>query len=363
MKGFTFAQTNLKVGYHITYIPPKIYKEDTLSMNADQRKALLIRLGEYMLSGNEEWISAKEKASVHNPWFTPVFIDIGAGNIARQFLTESALELLLKRYSIPEQNKDPKKVGIVMAGNIPLVGFHDLLCSFLTGHYAFIKLSSKDNVLPEHLIKKMIEWSPGSAVYLKISEMLKGCDAYITTGSDNSARYFEYYFGKYPHIIRKNRTSVAVLDGEETREDLDKLADDVHYFFGLGCRNVTKLYVPQNYDFVPILEAFKKYQHLADHYKFRNNYDYNLAIQIMNNKYYMTNGIILLVENPSPFPPISQLNYEYYTDIDKVLSMLKNDNYIQCVVGKGGLPFGEAQCPSIDNFADGVDTMQFLKTL
>jgi hypothetical protein len=332
-------------------------------MNADQRKTLLVRLGEYMLSEAEEWKSAKQKATAENPWFTPEFIDVSAHNIAKEFLTPEALSSLIQRYSLQQEIPEPKKVGIVMAGNLPMVGFHDLLCCFLIGHHAYIKLSSKDNVLLDHLVKKLVQWEPASAAYFHIADMLKNCDAYITTGSNNSARYFEYYFSKYPHIIRKNRTSVAILSGEESKEDLDKLADDVHYFFGLGCRNVTKLYVPQGYDFVPLLGAFKKYQHLADHYKFRNNYDYNLAIHIMNNKYYMTNGIILLVENPSPFSPISQVNYEFYSDTTKVLSDLKNDDNIQCVIGKGGMPFGKAQCPSIDNFADGVDTMAFLRSL
>lgn len=332
-------------------------------MNADERKSLLIRLGEYMLSRDEGWQKAKERATEENPWFTPEFIEIAVSNIAREFLTEKALTSLQQRYSIPAENKDPKKVGIVMAGNIPLVGFHDLLCCFLTGHYAFIKLSSKDTVMMEHLVKKLIEWDPRAERHFNLSDMLKGCDAYIATGSNNSARYFEYYFSKFPHIIRKNRTSVAILTGEESREDLEKLADDVHYFFGLGCRNVTKLYVPRGYDFIPLLEAFKKYQHLADHYKYRNNYDYNLTIQIMNNKYYMTNNVVLLVENPSPFSPISQLNYEYYDNLEDVQAELRNNDNIQCVVSKGALPFGEAQCPAADTFADGVDTMAFLKSL
>ena len=148
--------------------------------------------------------------------------------------------------------------------------------------------------------------------------MLKGCDAYIATGSNNSSRYFDYYFGKYPHIIRRNRTSAAILTGDETDEELEKLADDVYQYFGLGCRNVTKIYVPEGYDFIPILEAFKKYNYLADHHKYKNNYDYNLALHLLNKKYYMTNGSVLLIEDPALFSPISQLNYEFYKDREKL---------------------------------------------
>jgi len=193
--------------------------------------------------------------------------------------------------------------------------------------------------------------------------MLKGCDAYITTGSNNSARYFEYYFSKYPNIIRRNRTSVAVLDGTETPEELDKLADDVHLYFGMGCRNVTKIFIPKNYDFIPILSAFKKYDRFKDHHKYKNNYDYNLALHILNGKFYMTNESVILVESPSIFSPISQLNYEFYTrkkDVDESLRLLE---YLQCAVGHGYIPFGQAQLPSLTDYADGVDTMKFLTSL
>jgi hypothetical protein len=323
----------------------------------------MIRLGEYLASGDSSWEDAKRKATEHNPWFTPGYIDLSVRNIADNFLSDQQLTKLMERYNVPDERKAPNRIGIVMAGNIPLVGFHDMLCCFLSGHYAVMKLSSKDNVLLEHIVKKLVEFDSNAAPYFTISEMLKGCDAYITTGSNNSARYFEYYFGKYPHIIRKNRTSVAVLTGDETVEELEKLADDVHQYFGLGCRNVTRLYVPKGYDFIPLLEAFKKYSWHFEHNKYKNNYDYQLAILIMNNKYYMTNGSIILVEDPSLFSPISQVNYEYYINKDAVEDALKDDKNIQCVVGRGHIPFGEAQCPPVDAFADGVDTMAFLKEL
>jgi hypothetical protein len=193
--------------------------------------------------------------------------------------------------------------------------------------------------------------------------MLKGCDGYIATGSNNSAGYFEYYFGRYPHLIRRNRTSIAILDGHETSEDLEKLADDVYLYFGLGCRNVTKILVPEGYDFQAMLESFRKYDFLADHNKYINNYDYQLAVMVLNKKYYMSNRSILLTEDRSAFSPISVLHYEYYRNPGTVLQGLEEGKDIQCIVGKKHLPFGEAQYPSLTDYADGVDTLEFLRKL
>ena len=198
---------------------------------------------------------------------------------------------------------------------------------------------------------------------LIFSEMLIGCDAYIATGSNNSSGYFEYYFGKYPHIIRRNRTSAAILTGQETNEELDKLADDVYLYFGLGCRNVTKLYVPEGYDFIPLLTVFKKYNYLADNHKYKNNYDYNLAIHLLNKKFYMSNESFLLVEEASLFSPISQLNYEYYSDPESLINSLKQNKDLQAIAGKNFIPFGDTQKPSLNDYADGVDTMAFLLRL
>jgi hypothetical protein len=250
-----------------------------------------------------------------------------------------------------------------MAGNIPLVGFHDFLSVFISGHRALIKLSSKDQALLKHLLSILTEWNPETGEQIKFSEILKGCDAYIATGSNNTSRYFEYYFGQYPHIIRRNRTSVAVLTGREAPSELEKLADDIYQFFGLGCRNVTKLYIPGGYAFESLLLACKKYDYLADHHKYKNNYDYNLTLHILDNKFYMTNGSLLLIEDPSIFSRISQVNYEYYSNIEKLLSSLSSNQEIQCIVGHGNAPFGQAQRPGLFDYADGVDTMKFLNSL
>lgn len=329
-------------------------------MNLQERKELLLRLGGFIKSDDDGWQTAKQKARAENAWFTDEFIDLAATNIAEQFLTEESLQKLIDLYSIPLENKSPKKVGIVMAGNIPMVGFHDLLCTFLTGHYAVVKLSSKDPVLIKFLVTKLTAWSPAAEPYFTFGDMLKGCDAYIATGSNNSSKYFEYYFGKYPHIIRRARTSVAILTGDESTEELAQLADDVYQYFGLGCRNVTKIFVPGGYDFARLLNVFKKYNYLADHPKYKNNYDYNLAILLLNRRQYMSNESLLLVEDPSPFSPISQLHYQVYKNKEGVREALRNDKSIQCVVSLQDTQFGKAQCPDVCNFADGIDTMEFL---
>ena len=332
-------------------------------MNLQQRIVLLNRLGEYILQDGDNWQATKQKASYQNSWFTPEFIKLATRNITQGFLQTNALTAWAQQYNIPADNTAPKNVGIIMAGNIPLVGFHDFLCVFMSGHRQTIKLSSKDDVLLKHLVEQLYSWDENTRQLIAFADMLKGCDAYIATGSNNSARYFDYYFSKYPHIIRRNRTSVAILTGEESAEELDKLADDVYLYFGLGCRNVTKLYVPEQYDFVPLLTAFNKYNHLTDLHKYKHNYDYILAVLLLNRQYYMSNPSILLTEGAALFSPISQLNYEFYKTGEKPVDALTNNEDVQCIVGKQHIPFGKAQQPSLTDYADGVDVMKFLLTL
>lgn len=323
----------------------------------------MVRLGAYMSSKEEAWQSAKHRAYAENNWFIPEFVELSVQAIVQNYLQPGQLDSLIETYHLPAQNPQPKKLGIVMAGNIPLVGFHDFLCVFVSGHIAYIKPSSKDQALIKHLVDQLIDWEPAVADWVVFAELLKGCDAYIATGSNNSGRYFEYYFQKYPHIIRKNRTSIAILKGQESKEELEKLADDVYRYFGLGCRNVTKIFVPEGYDFIPLLEAFKKYDYLINHNKYKNNYDHNLSLHILNNRFYMTNGSLILVEDASPFSPISQLNFEYYKIVEEVRKKLHDNEAIQCMVGDEATGFGKSQLPQICDFADGVDTMAFLKSL
>jgi len=332
-------------------------------MTLQERIALLLRLKEYFLSGDPVWEETKARAYRENQWFIPEFIELSVQNIVSGFLDQNALEQWAATYGVPQERTDPKTIGIVMAGNIPLVGFHDLLCVFISGHYAVIKASSKDDILIKHLVKKMYEWEVTVQNQLSFAERLNNCDAYIATGSNNSGRYFDYYFGKFPNIIRKNRTSVAILDGTETREELDLLADDAMQYFGLGCRNITQLLVPENYDFIPLLEALKKYAYLMEYHKYKHNYDYHLALLIMAGKYYMNNDTVVLAPNESPFSPVSQIHYATYTNRTQAAAMLAGNNDIQCVAGHGYLPFGQAQQPGLTDYPDGVDTMAFLQDL
>lgn len=331
-------------------------------MSSTEKVAALVRLGQYLAGNDPELQSIKEKASQANGWFTPDFIDLALQNICRYYLDESKLTAWLQSYNgIPPAN--PRIVGIVAAGNIPLVCFHDWLCGFVSGHQVRLKLSSKDVVLMQHILHKMSSWYPEYAEQTVVMDMLKNCDAYIATGSNNSARYFHYYFAQYPNIIRRNRTSAAILDGTETPEELSALADDALLYFGLGCRNVTKVFVPEGYNFVPLLDAFRKYDYLADYHKFKNNYDYNLALVLLNSSPYMTNESILLHESASLFSPISMLHYSYYTDYATQVSELQGHEDLQCFVGHGFTPFGTTQQPGLTDYADGIDTMAFLTGL
>jgi hypothetical protein len=331
-------------------------------MNLEKRLSLLTFIGQYIKDNSDAFQEVKQKAYSVNKWFTPNFIDLAANNIADSLLNVQKLEIFAKKYNLGKTSNSHNIVGLVMAGNIPLVGFHDLLCIFLSGQKQTIKLSSKDNLLIPHLIQIAKEEFKEVGEYIQFSEMLKGCDAFIATGTNNTSRYFEYYFGKQPNIIRKNRTSIAILDGSETTEELEGLADDIQLYFGLGCRNITQVLVPENYDFLPLLNALRKYDYFKDHDKYKNNFDYYLTIAIMNNQFYMTNDSILLKENESSFSPIGQLNYRYYKNMESILKDINNSE-IQTIVGKGFQQFGTAQKPGLEDFADGINTMTFLQSL
>ena len=329
----------------------------TNTLSTEQRIGLLCRLGEYM-DGNElAWMDVQDRAVGANQWFTPTHVSLAIDNIVNEFLQKDKLHQWVANYSVPSTDK---LVGIVMAGNIPLVGFHDFICGFVSGHKLLLKLSSKDEVLLKHLIAKLEEWEPEISEQVTIAERLNNCDAYIATGSNNTARYFEQYFGKYPHIIRKNRTSVAILDGTETDEDLALLADDVYLYYGLGCRNVTQVCVPRDYNFERLITIFNRHNDYADLNKYKNNYDYHLAIYLLNRVPYMSNESLLLVENDMPFSAVSVLHYKFYDKKEELINQLKQSEEIQAIIGKGFIPFGDSQKPSLSDYADDVDTMAFL---
>lgn len=332
-------------------------------MKLEERIELAARLGEWMKdSDSPEWKVIKKRACEQNSWFVEDFIDYRLNQIAKQLLDEDKLRKWVNYYHL-DDNIEKKQVGMIMAGNIPLVGFHDLLCTFISGHRALIRFSSKDEVLLSAILTQLKEWNPGVSAILSTADMLKGCDAYVATGSNNTSRYFEYYFGKYPSIIRKNKTSVAILSGEEKKEELEGLADDICLYFGLGCRNVTQIFVPMHYDFVPLLQSFKKYDYFKDHNRFKNNYDYNLALLIMNNRKYMSNEMMVLVESDALFSPVSELYYSCYNSREEIEKDLAANENIQCIAGKGYLDFGTAQSSGLYDYADSKDTMQFLLSL
>ncbi len=318
------------------------------------------RLGDYFASPSPALENTVEAAVRANPWFTTGGVQTALHSISSNFLEEATLRAWAEVYPFATT---AKTVGIVAAGNIPLVGFHDLLCVLISGHRAQLKPSAKDTVLMRHVADKLVEELPALADRLELAERLHGCDAYIATGSNNSGRYFRQYFGTKPALLRGARTSVAVLDGTETRAELRLLADDVFTFFGLGCRNVTQVIVPDGYDFVPLLDALYSYEDLTFYHKYKNNYDYHLAVYLLNRVPYMTNERVLLVENNLPFSAVSVLHYRYCADLKAGATEALASTDVQVVVGKEYTPFGTAQSPALPDYADGVDTMSFLAKL
>ena len=335
-------------------------------MQLAERIALLARLGDYLRSKDERLEAVIHRTAHTNLWFTKENQWKAVDAIAEQWLRFEKLDQWLGNYDIPAE-RTARKVGLVLAGNIPLVGFHDVIAVFATGHKAMIKLSEKDPHLLPFLVKVMTEMDERAASCFQFAERLEGFDAVIATGSNNSSRYFEAYFGKYPNIIRRNRNGVAVLTGLETPEELAALGEDIFRYFGLGCRNVSKLYVPEGYDFEPLLESLHEYRQIVLHDKYKNNFDYNTAIAMLNKTAYLSNGCLVLMEDPGIVSPIAAAYYQFYSDIETVeKEILDRSEEIQLVAARPGvlnaptLPFGAAQEPELWDYADGVDTVAFL---
>ncbi|MGC4023167.1 MAG: acyl-CoA reductase [Cyclobacteriaceae bacterium] len=336
-------------------------------MTLNNRIEAFHQLGEKIknLSSQEKSILFLEIAN-ENPWFTESNVQLAFDGISK-FLNKEVLEKWSQKYSF--EKIESKKIGIAMAGNIPLVGFHDLLCVLLSGHQLIAKLSSSDSVLMKYIEKSLMEIENNFESKIIFEERLKNVDAVIATGSDNTARYFEYYFRNIPHIIRKNRTSCAVILGEESSDEFELLGKDVFSYFGLGCRNVSKLFVPENFDFKNLLKSWEIYQPIIHHHKYANNYDYQKSILLINQINFYDTGFNLLTENQNLVSPISTLYYETYRDQDDLnIKISQNKEKIQCLVSAKGwykpsFAFGEAQYPAIDDYADGIDTMAFLKSV
>ena len=333
-------------------------------MHSKQLIHALCSLGQHFTSDDSELAVALRQAEFQNAWFTQQELKHALHHWAK-LLTEDQLLQWLNRYpALPV--KQPKKVGIIMAGNIPLVGFHDLLCVLLSGHEALVKPSSDDSVLINYIISYLQKQDASLTYRLQLVERLSGFDAVIATGTNNTNRYFEYYFREVPHVLRRNRTSVAVLTGNETEAQLKVLGEDLFRYFGLGCRNVAKLFVPQN--FVPdaLYEAIFDYGYVSEHNKYVNNHDYYRAIYLMNQEKFLDNNFLMLKEETQLHSPVGVLYYERYSSISEVQTrLIELENELQCVVAQTGildneLPFGQTQQPSLTDYADGVDVMEFL---
>lgn len=335
-------------------------------MNLKERIDLMVRLGEHILAGDELLEAWMSRTFHNNKWFTLENQKDSANAIATRFLNRANLEKWTADYSL--EPKESKSVGLILAGNIPMVGFHDVLSAFIAGHKTQVKLSDKDPFVLLYLFELLAKWVPESSDYFKVVDKLKDFDAVIATGSNNTARYFNSYFKHVPNIIRANRSSVAVLDGAETADDVSALGNDIFRYFGLGCRNVSKLYVPEGYDFQFLMEGLHEFRKIVLNDKYKNNFDYNYALFEINRTPYINNGCLLLLEDASLHSRIASLHYEFYkdqADLKGKMEAIKDD--LQCAVsrtGDGGfIPFGKAQEPELWDYADGVDTLKFLETI
>lgn len=310
----------------------------------------------------EEFDQTIDSSYHFNPWFTPENIRKSMAGLAFM-LSKKKLNAWVEMYPLLNfEPKTPKKVGIVMAGNIPLVGFHDLLSVLISGNHAVVKLSSSDNRLWPHLFDLLFTINPEYKNRVTIVEdKLKDFDAVIATGSNNTARYFDYYFGKYPNIIRKNRNGIAVINGNESPEELKGLAEDIFSFFGLGCRNVSKIYIPKDYDLDLIFKQLYNYNPIINHHKYANNFDYNRTVMMLNQDDILENGFVIFKNAIEIASPLACVFYERYSDSDKLKKELDfRSEEIQCIVSSSDIPFGQSQKPELWDYADGVDTLKFL---
>lgn len=336
-------------------------------MTLENRIEAFAALGEQLQKltpeDRQEWAQA---AMSRNNWFTQENVSSALNGII-QMLEEQYLREWLYPYHLKQVT--PKKVGVVMAGNIPMVGFHDFLAVLLSGHYLQAKLSNDDEPLMKRLADMLVGVEPAFANQFEFVHLLKEADAIIATGSDNTARYFEYYFAKRPHIIRKNRSSIGILTGHEEKDDLQALGEDIFRYYGLGCRNVSKVFVPEGYTFDKFFEANQHRSNVIDHHKYHNNYDYNKSILLVNRVPHFDNGFLLVQQSEGLVSPISVLFYDTFRSLPGLRQRIEAvKDRTQVVVSahgwlEGSIPFGEAQRPMVWDYADGVDTLDFLQKL
>lgn len=330
----------------------------------------LASLGQYMRHPDEALMKLIASSHIYNAWFTPentlkAVVSFG------EMLNKGDLDKWLDNYHVSDSRNQSqeRKIGLILAGNIPLVGFHDVICVLAAGHIAQIKLSSQDHKLIPFLLNKLAVIEPAFGHRFTFVERLEAYDAVIATGSNNTSRYFQYYFSKVPHIIRKNRNSVAVLTGHETSEQLKALGCDIFDYFGLGCRNVSKLYVPRGYNFDLFFQSVEQFKEVIHHHKYHNNYDYNKSILLVNRQEHLDNGFLLVKPDERLASSLAVLHYEEYESLDAVKAKLEElSGEVQCIVSDtdfkiSSFTFGDAQHPKLWDYADNVDTMNFLVAL
>ena len=336
-------------------------------MNLNERISALslwgIKLKGKLESADSQLEDLIQLANAKNGWFEQENVRYALTQLLEMLNKEA-----LRSWAMKEKISDfepQKQVGLIMAGNLPLVGFHDVLCVLISGNRALVKQSSKDTVLWPFLIDELCTVSEPLANRIELTEgMMKSADAFIATGSDNSAKYFEHYFAKFPNIIRKNRTSVAVLDGSENDQQLMALGADVLRYFGLGCRNVTKLFVPNGYNFDSFFKAIMPWSHIMNNAKYFNNYQYNRTVFLLNSETFLDNDFVIIKEDESLFSPVGVVHYEFYNDEDELDARLtQEETNIQTRVGYKGIPFGTTQQPQLTDYADGVNALAFLTSL
>ncbi|MBB6497982.1 acyl-CoA reductase [Pedobacter cryoconitis] len=325
------------------------------------------KLSDFLNHPGDEFSNTISSAPNHNAWFTTDEVNRSLSSL-QEMLNLNDLEKWFQQINV---SQNPKKVGLILAGNIPMVGFHDILSVLATGNIAVIKLSSSDSQLLPALLKQLVLFEPLLSDRIIYAERLKDFDAIIATGSNNTSRYFEYYFGKVPNIIRKNRNSIAVLDGRESTEDIALLGHDIFDYFGLGCRNVSKIYLPEDYEIKNFFEPLEQFQPIINHFKYNNNYDYNKSIYLVNTVQHFDNGFLLVKEDEGLSSPLAVLYFERYQSLEELTTKLKaiGEN-IQCVVSNVDLQldaevvtFGQSQHPRLWDYADNVDTITFLNSL
>jgi hypothetical protein len=336
-------------------------------MELENRIRLFIELGKILKGLDENELDhVFQRAQAHNNWFTKDNVNEALSGISR-YLEEDKLRKWISNYNLKEQSS--KTIGVVMAGNIPLAGFHDMLTVLISGNNLLGKLSSQDPFLPVYIAEILYDLEPAMKMRIDFQDRLKNFDAIIATGSDNTARYFNYYFGKHPHIIRQNRNSCAVIYGTESKNDFEQLGKDVFQYFGLGCRNISKLYVPEEYNFNSFFEGVERFNFMRDNHKYNNNYDYNKSIYLVNGVKHFDNGFLLVTQNIGLTSPISVLFYESYKDEQELNEkIILQQQKIQCIVSKderfpGSINLGKAQEPEVWEYADKIDTMEFLISL